>query len=465
MKRANTSLAAGFEGSLFGDKRRDERFRSMVATVARCPSGKVSKCFRRPAEQQGAYDFLEHDRVSAAQVQAVAARATARLCGEHPFVYLAVDGSSYALTDMEQTKGFGSIGPRKHGARGLKMMNALALTPDGQTIGMVGQVFWARGAKSQKGYRALAKRESVRWHEAVDYAVEALKRDAPETKVHVLADREADASLFMQHLLEVGCEFTVRANGNRKVLSEGRRVLVRRHLKKAKALGTYMLELPQRTGTPSRDATLTIRAAHVVMVMRDHHTQQRKEVPLTVVWALEEDAPRGVEPIDWMLYTTSPAQSVTDATAALRRYARRWKIEDLHKMLKSGGGCVEDSQLRSVEAVIKWATIHAIVASRAQRLRDLARTDPEAPASTELSEVEIEALVLLKRHEKRKNETITATGLPIGRAVRWLGDLGGFTATGASKKMPGSTVICRGLERVLEAVLVLEALRANGEIR
>jgi len=437
----------------------------MVAEVARHPSGTVSKCFRRPCDQQGAYDFLENKGVLADAVQAAAARATARRCAEYPFVFLAVDGSSFTLTDEKQSKGFGSIGSRDRGRRGLKMMNALALAPDGQTIGVLSQVFWARGAKKEKGYRVLADRESVHWHQAVDRSVKALQEHAPGTQVHVLADREGDASYLIRHLLDIGGEFTIRANGNRKVLSQGRRVLVRRHLRKTEALGTVTLELPKRDGVAARTATLTLRAAHVEMVMRDHHNRHRKKVPLTVVWGLEENAPEKVEPIDWMLYTSRSAQSAQKAAAALTQYARRWKIEEFHKMLKSGGGCVEDSQLRSAEAVVKWATIHAMVAARALRLRDLARTQPEAPASTELSEAEIEALVVLKTMEKRKNETISADGLSMAHAVRWIGDLGGFTATGASKKMPGPTVIHRGLERILELVPILEALRATEKIR
>ena len=82
-----------------------------------------------------------------------------------------------------------------------------------------------------------------------------------------------------------------------------------------------------------------------------------------------------------------------------------------------------------------------------------------------LTDAEIEALVLLKTQEKRYNESVTADGLTVVRAVRWLADLGGFTATGASKKPPGAIVVRRGLERVLETVELLQFLRASGKMR
>jgi hypothetical protein len=436
----------------------------MLHVLGRHPAGKVSEVFGRPADQQGAYDFLEHDTIGAKDVQALACRAMAERCKEHEVVLLALDGSSFTLTDETGEKGFGSIGSRNFGALGLKMLNALAITPSGQTIGALAQEFWVRGEAPKKGYRPLRARESYRWHKVFDTAWAALKEHAPQTRLHVLGDREADASLLMEHVVKSGCDFTIRAHETRKVFVQGRRVLLKPLLKKAWPLAIHVVQVPATDDAPARTATLTVRAAKVELSLRDRYTQRRIRLPVTAVWAREEGVPRR-HAIDWLLYTTAPVPDAAAAVQALVRYSFRWRIEDFHKMLKTGGGCVEDSQLRSAEAVIKWATMHAIVASRAQRLRDLARTTPEAPAATELSDAEVEALVLLKSQEKRRTETISATGLTIRQAVRWIGDLGGFTATGASTKMPGSTVVARGLERVLEAAGLIEALRLAGKMR
>jgi hypothetical protein len=421
--------------------------------------------FLRPAEQQAAYDFLENDLISAEDVQAAASGAIAKLCGGYESVLLALDGSSFSLTDQTGEKGFGSIGTRSQGARGLKVLNALALSSAGQTIGVVAQQFWVRGKRVARGHRPLEKRESYRWHQAYDTARAALSKHAPKTRLHVLADREADATLLMQHIVASGDDFTIRSRGVRKALVDGRRVLVRPLLLKQKPIAWHTVTV-REAGKPERIARLEVRAAHVQLVMRDHHRKSHRTLlPVTVVWGREVNAPRGAKPVDWMLYTTAPVKTAEDAVAALVRYSLRWRIEDFHRALKSGGGCVEDSQLRSSEAVIKWSTFHAIVASRAQRLRDAARITPDASASTELSEDEITALVLLKTHEKRRTETVSAEGLTLRLAVRWIGDLGGFSATGASKKMPGTKIIERGLQRVFEVVHVIQALRASGKIR
>ena len=465
MNHANDSIVAQFGGTFLGDSRRAERFRMMLRQLARRPAGAVSDVFLRPAEQQAAYDFLENDLIGAHDVQTVASNAAARLCAGYESVLLLLDGSSFSLTDQTGVKGFGSIGTRSKGALGLKVLNALALSSTGQTIGALAQKFWARGKRVAGGYRPLEDRESYRWHEAYDSARAALREHAPKTRVHVVADREADATFLMQHIASNGDDFTIRSRGVRKALVGGRRVLIRPLLKKLKPIATHVVVI-REPGEPERIAQLEVRAAPVQLVLRDHHHKSRRTLlPVTVVWGREINAPRWAKPVDWMLYTTVPVKTAADAVGALVRYSQRWRIEDFHRALKSGGGCVEDSQLRSSAAVIKWATLHAIVASRAQRLRDAARITPDAPASTELSDDEIEALVLLKTQEKRRTETVSADGLTLGRAVRWIGDLGGFTATGASKKMPGTKVIERGLQRVFETMHVIQALRAAGKIR
>jgi len=345
------------------------------------------------------------------------------------------------------------------------MLNALALGPNGQTVGVIAQHFWARRETASKGYRPLSKRESRHWHRALDSAKSALARSAPKTRMHALADREGDASFLIQRMVATGCDFTIRANGTRKVLISGQRINVREYLKKKKPLTTHTVAVPARHGQPARIAVLKVRTAQVTLVLRDHHRQARHPLTLTVVWAREVVSPRTGRRLDWMLYTTIEATTAHEATEAITRYSYRWRIEDFHRILKRGGGCVEDSQLRSPSAVIKWATLHSIVAGRAQRLRDTSRTTPDLPATTDLSEAEIEALIVLKTDEKRRTETISADGLTMRVAVRWIADLGGFTATGVSKTPPGATVIGRGMERITDTVKLLALLRATGKLR
>jgi len=118
---------------------------------------------------------------------------------------------------------------------------------------------------------------------------------------------------------------------------------------------------------------------------------------------------------------------------------------------------VEDAQLHSQSAVSKWASLLFTVAVRIERLKHLSRQAPDQPASVDLSPHEIRALLLLKRKQKKRTETVPDTMPTISQAVRWLADLGGYTGK-SSGGPPGSITIQRGLDRVTAGAEVLRAL-------
>ncbi|HEY6123392.1 MAG TPA: transposase [Steroidobacteraceae bacterium] len=48
-----------------------------------------------------------------------------------------------------------------------------------------------------------------------------------------------------------------------------------------------------------------------------------------------------------------------DVHEVVSGYTQRWKIEELHRTWKSGACRVEETQLRTADAVMKWAIITA----------------------------------------------------------------------------------------------------------
>ena len=450
-------------GPRLGDARRDVRFLKLVTAAARRPDGCVSACFSDGAARQAAYDFLEHKTVDRTAVARAIFVSGMRQCAQYDEVLVAMDGSSLTLTDRAREKDFGSVGDRRHGCRGLKVITALAMTPTGGTIGVVGQEWWAREGRAPKKSqpRALEERESYWWHRVVAQTEDAASEHARRTKKHFLIDREGDASLLMQRLVEGGHHFTIRANGTRNVLNaKGKRVNVRSYLASQVPCARYELAVPARGNRPARVATMELRYASVQLVMRDRHKHKREMMALSVVWAREVDGP--AEPLDWMLYTTAHVATPTEAAASVQRYTYRWRIEDFHRAWKAGGCNVENTQLRSKDAVIKWASVLAVVAARAQQLKQVARETPQAPASAYFSADELEAIITLKRIEKAKNETIGDEVPSIDVAVRYLAALGGHIK---SNGPPGATVIARGLERIAPLALAIPALRAAGKLR
>lgn len=419
-----------------------------------------------PAERQGAYDFLEHDEVAVERVCEAAGEAAVRRCGRFPWVYVILDGTSLTLTDTAVAKDFGSIGSRSRGARGLKVLNTLALDPAGVPMGNPAQIWWTRKQRAKKGYRPLHARESRHWGEAVSVVEDRLRRFTDGTRMHVLADREGDASALILQLLDGEHDFTIRSNATRNLWIQGEARELRPTLERRRPVAVMYVDVPGSSRRTARCAKLRIRALRAPVVLRDHHTQKRRVVEMSVVWAREEGTcPAGEKPLDWVLYTTRTVRTSADACRAVQSYTLRWRIEDFHKTWKSGHCHVEETQLRSAAAVIKWATIQAAVATRVERLRHRARETPDEPASVELADVEIEALLLLKHREKKRTETIPQNIIPtMSQAVRWIADLGGYVGNRSSGP-PGATTIGRGLERVTAASEVMEALRTAGKLR
>jgi hypothetical protein len=131
-----------------------------------------------------------------------------------------------------------------------------------------------------------------------------------------------------------------------------------------------------------------------------------------------------------------------DALAVVRGYTMRWRVEEFHRAWKRGLCNVEDNQLRSRSAIIKWATVLAAVAARAVRLAYLLRKSPDLPASTEFTAYEIDAAFILLKRERPRRKKVT-----VGEVIELIAEIGGFAHKYAGG-FAGPTVIGRGLDRV-----------------
>jgi hypothetical protein len=139
-----------------------------------------------------------------------------------------------------------------------------------------------------------------------------------------------------------------------------------------------------------------------------------------------------------------------------RAYCLRWRIEEFHKTWKSGACNVEKSQLRSSANYKRWATLHAAVAARIERLKRVARNAPGTPATDIASRNEIDGAILLtKRCKWKPGASLTAE-----QFVLLVANLGGYTGK-SSGGPPGAIVIRRGLDRVEASAATLEALQLN----
>ncbi len=451
-----------FGRAALGDVRRTKRLVQLASEVAGRPAGTVTKACRSSASREGAFRLLENGEVHAEDVRNAVATATLRRCQSERRVFVPIDATSLTISDDGHEKGLGGVGSWSKGARGAHVMTALAVTSDGTTLGVCGQRMWTRHARSPHGrHGALGKpSESRVWLDLLGDTQRAFTDQACSCQPWFQMDRGADCWQVLMLARTQGLLMTVRAAYDRRV--EGIDGLLWSTVERARVVAKRRIEVPARPAVQrkkrirgkritylakprrARSATVDIRAATVDV----RCPGSALTVPINAV--LVRETKRGQDRIEWMLLTTHPVRTRRDILEIVRGYMLRWRIEEFHRVWKRGLCRVEDTQLRSRGAIFKWATILASVATRAMRLTQLARTTPDALASTEFSNTEIEAILAL-RQPKAKHDRAT---LSLGLAVRWVADLGGYT--GPWNGPPGATVIGRGLYDVLVAARAFE---------
>jgi Transposase DNA-binding/Transposase DDE domain len=466
MRRLETEDAKWAEAEMraanLGDARRVARVARMLTRAAERPAGKLSEVLRDKAELQGAYDLLEGGRVSALPLVMSFASATLQRASGDPWIFAAVDGSSIQLTDLTGKKGLGSIGSLEHGARGMKVISVLGVDPRGATMGMLGQVWWARtnaqrdsrGKRDRNAKRPLSDKETRHWVEAFGQAKDAA--NAANVRLWFQVDREGDNGDLLLALQDTGHDFTVRAAWDRVVEATGAdEQRLRQRLGLEQPAGTYEVDVSGAPYRSPRIAQMVVRAARVTLVLRERGKNGVRRLAVTAVWAREEGTtPAGEKALDWLLLTSRPVAHFEQARQVVVGYTCRWRIEEFHRAWKSSVCKVEEMQLRSADAVTAWATMLANVAARAERLRLLARTQGDRPALIDLTEHEIKALILLKKRHRARNEVIRDVMPSIAQATLWVAELGGYTGK-SSGGPPGAITIRRGLERLAPAAEML----------
>ena len=455
-----------FGGLGVGDLRRRDRVLAMGARLAGSAAGRVSDVFDKAAERQGAYDLLEGGRVPAEAILEACAAASVRRSEGESFAVVPIDATSIQVVDRARRTDLGLVGTFTNDGRGLNVVTALSVSARGTPLGICAQTWWARPTTRRKrcpsSYRPVHERESRHMVQTIHDV--ARRYEGSGCTPWMVIDRGGDGTVVLDALLGSGARFTVRASWNRRIKGNRSYPLVRDRLAAAPIVMRYTVHVPAGYKRKERVAQLEVRVARVQLNVAHDWRARRADPIVNVLWITEIKAPPGEKSLDWMLYTNAPIDASEQIKMVVRSYTLRWRIEDFHKTWKSGHCGVEDTQLRTTAAVKTWATLLATVAARVERLKHLARNEPDLPASKEMSSLELEALVLLKTNQKKKTESIPDGVPPISLAVRWIADLGGYTGK-SSGGPPGATTLARGLFKVETAVQLLQSLREREQKR
>ena len=312
-------------------------------------------------------------------------------------------------------------------------------------LGPVTGEVWTRSGRVRKPHRErqLCERESARWLRCAEQAKSILQAAAMIT---VIADRESDIYAEWARLPGPGFHLLTRASTDRKLANGGDLFAAARNFPLA---GTASLSLPQRSpGSCARTATVALRFGEVI-IRRPRHENDRslpKTLRLRLVEVCEISPPKGVEPIQWRLLTTHALTGAADAWQIVSWYKARWTIEQVHRVMKSQGLELEESQITTADRLLKLTA--AAVKAAAITIQLVQERDGRdgLPATAAFTKPEIKTLIdlgpTLEGKTQRQQNPHPAKSLAWAAWI--IARLGAWDCYG---KPPGPITIRRGLEQ------------------
>ena len=355
------------------------------------------------------------------------------------YIIAVQDTTYYNYTGHHQLSGIGKIQGK---IKGLLQHNLLLMNQSGMPLGVFSQEYWTR--KGGGIDLVAGEKESQKWLKGL----EALKEKAAEIeqKIVLVEDREADMFDFFKAERGEKIELLVRVHEPRKLelVRDGR-------VTSLPELSQYLPEYGEKRvqiRRKNREVAVRVRlkAGEVNVYPRaDLSPAKHKTQGLSIVMAEEIDCvdiktgarvEQEGDGTSWLLLTSLGAGNREEVERVVEFYAMRWRIEQFHFMLKSGGLNVEKLQFDDVHTLTNALSFYSVIAWQMMAITYQVRENPERVATTVMPEEEVTLLARVTR-----NSILTARDVMVA-----LGKLIGF-APSKRQPLPGTKVVGQALER------------------
>jgi hypothetical protein len=416
-----------------------------------------------------AYRLFDNPKANfSAIVQAHADAALERI-NRQPLVVLVQDSTEVDLTRPERR--VLDAGPLDGGARwGALLHLQHAFTPDGTPLGTVSANAWARstdqaGASSltraQRAATPIEQKESYRWIQTLNEA-QRIAETCPATRCISVADSEADIYELLAAAAAKPClGWIVRASQNRAVRRQnaeatggrvGERVFAAEPLfvqtisVRGRRAKVSCERRARRQPRHTRQAETTVRASHVTLRPPRRADRELPEIGVNVVLVREERPPQGEQPVEWLLLTSLPIDSVQAVRQVIELYCVRWMIEVFFRVLKSG--CrIEERRFEQLDRQLSCLAVYLIVAWRTLYACRLGRSCPDVSCEAVFDPAEWKAAWKVVRRQDPP-----AQPPPLNDMIRLVAQLGGYVHRPRAGP-PGPQTLWIGLQRVYDFAL------------
>jgi hypothetical protein len=408
-----------FGGAPLGDARLSKR----LVKVAEAKADEPWRAFCGVAQGdwaavKGYYrliDTPEESAVTMANILRPHRERTVRRMQGQRTVLCVQDGSDLDYSGLAECKGLGEIGTNQTGAksRGLHLHTTLAIAPNGLPLGVLHAQCLAPEPKAPEEDRPsyaipIEEKKTFTWIEHHRDLV-ALAAEMPHTRLIDVCDREADFfELFDEQRRNPCVELLVRAKYNRNIIEDPFKLF--EAVRQAPVQSRVRVHIPRQSARPKRSkqqarpkrpgrtTDMAVRYMRIQLRPARYHAD-KSPIDIWVIHALEENPPPKSEAVEWFLLTTMDISSPEAAEQCLRWYCLRWRIEDWHRVLKSGC-CIEKMAHDTADRLRRAIAINLVIAWRIMVMTLLGREMPNLPAEVLFSDVELRTL----RAYAKKNE-------------------------------------------------------------
>jgi hypothetical protein len=325
------------------------------------------------------------------------------------------DGTDLNYNHLDQCQGLGILSKNQTGAktRGLHLHSTYVISTEGLPLGLLKAQFSAPTPKTEPEARPAAsipieEKKTFAWINGLRDCVEVSKQ-IPNTHQVCVLDREADFfELFDEQRKTEKVDLLVRSRHDRTIDDEGHHLF--ESVRNSPVCAEMEINVPRQSarakkskqqakrGHVQRTAQVSLRYLEIEL-QPGAHQKDKKPIKLRVVHVQETTELEDDDPVEWFLLTTCDVSSPEQAMQILRWYCLRWRIEDWHRVLKSGCN-IEKLQHKTAERLKRTIAINLVIAWRIMLLTLLGRQCPELPAEVLFSDIEIK---VIRADQKKKS--------------------------------------------------------------
>ena len=237
----------------------------------------------------------------------------------------------------------------------------------------------------------------------------------------------------MTHKHKHPADYLLRARHNR-VLKDQSKLF---SLTDEDYLGDIQFKLPTRQGTPGRSVTHAIYVRRVTLAI---------DIALTFIVAKETNPPKGKKAIEWKLITNQLVTSFKQAVTMIDYYRKRWQIEVLFHVLKTG--CqIEQRQFGSLVTHERALLLYLLVSYRILLMTMLARVIPDSSCELVFTRLQWQTAYRVRYRKQPPKIPIS-----LDEMVRLVAGFGGFLNRKSDRNL-GVKTLWLGLRSLADYVL------------